>query len=117
MLAVTRGELKNADVRFSDGSACCVVIASRGYPVKYDSGFEITLPAPEPGREIYVAGAKRDGEKLVSSGGRVLGVAATGETLDEAIENAYAYADKVEFENGFCRRDIGARALAAGTGR
>ncbi len=113
MLACTRGELKNADVRFSGDSACCVVIASRGYPTKYDSGFEIGLPEPEPGREIYVAGAKRDGERLLSSGGRVLDVTARGRSLKEAIDAAYEYAGKVKLENAFFRRDIGARALRA----
>jgi phosphoribosylamine--glycine ligase len=113
MLAVTRGELKNADVRFSGGSACCVVIASKGYPVKYESGFDITLPAPEKDRDIYVAGAKEQDGALKSSGGRVLGVVAKADTLEAAVAGAYDYAAKVRFENGFYRRDIGKRALAA----
>lgn len=117
MLAVTHGELKSADVRFSSDSACCVVIASRGYPVKYESGFEITLPQSEPNREIYIAGAKRRGEKLLSSGGRVLGVMARENTLAGAVRSAYEYADRVKLENGYCRRDIGALALAAEAGR
>ena len=114
MWAVTDGKLSEVDVKFSDKSACCVVLASKGYPVKYDNGFEIGLPGPERGREIYVAGAKRaeDG-RLLSQGGRVLGVVAVEDTLEKAVAGAYDYAGKVVFENGFCRNDIGKRALEA----
>ena len=113
MQAVAAGTLDRTPVKFRAGAACCVVIASKGYPKKYESGFEIVLPPPEPDREIYVAGAKRteDG-RLVSAGGRVLGVTAVADTLEQAVKAAYAYADQVEFSNGFFRRDIGQRALS-----
>jgi len=114
MMAVAEERLSEVDVRISDGYACCVILASKGYPVKYESGFEIILPPEQPDSAIYVAGAKRgeDG-KLLSAGGRVMGVTAKGNTLPHAIERAYALADQVVFENGYCRRDIGQRALKA----
>ena len=113
MMATANGTLKDADVRFSNGAACCVIVASKGYPVKYESGFLMELPADSADGFIYVAGAKRDGEKLLSAGGRVLGVTATADTLDTAIKKAYDRVGKVRFENGFYRKDIGARALKA----
>ena len=113
MLAVRGGTLREELVRFSDGAACCVVLASKGYPKKYDTGFAITLPETARGEEIYIAGAKLEDGKLVTSGGRVLGAVATADTLEEAIGRAYALADKITFENAYMRRDIGKRALAA----
>ncbi len=113
MQATTNGTLKDTPVIWKKGHACCVIVASKGYPEKYESGFPITLPACKSGEAIYVAGAKiRDGE-LVSAGGRVLGVTATAGTLSGAIKQAYALTDRVIFENGYCRRDIGQRALQA----
>lgn len=114
MIATANGTLKDADVRFAGNkSACCVVVASKGYPVSYESGFPLELPRPGDGEEIYVAGAKlRDGQ-LISAGGRVLGVTATADTLQGAIDRAYALAGRVSFENGYYRHDIGAKALAA----
>ncbi|MGM9522641.1 MAG: phosphoribosylamine--glycine ligase [Oscillospiraceae bacterium] len=111
MQAVTEGRLGDTEVKFSDKSACCVVLASKGYPVKYESGYDIVLPGPEENREIYVAGAELKDGKLLSHGGRVLGVVAVEKTLKEAIDGAYRYADKVVFDNGFRRSDIGKRAL------
>ncbi len=113
MMATANGTLADAEVRFSDGAACCVIIASKGYPAKYESGFEMVLPEDDRDGFIYVAGAKRDGEKLLSAGGRVLGVTAVAETLDVAIAKAYDRVSKVSFENGYCRSDIGARAMKA----
>ena len=110
MQAVTNGTLADTDVKFSNDSACCVILASKGYPVKYESGFEIVLPETDDGI-IYIAGAKKDGDKLLSAGGRVLGVTATAPTLKEAVDKAYALTAKVKFDNGFCRKDIGRRAL------
>lgn len=110
MQAVTNGTLADTEVKFSNDSACCVILASKGYPVKYESGFEIVLPKTDDGI-IYVAGAKKDGDKLLSAGGRVLGVTATAPTLKEAVDKAYALTAKVKFDNGFCRKDIGRRAL------
>ena len=113
MRAVTEERLGETEVRFSDKSACCVVLASKGYPVKYQSGYEIVLPALGENREIYVAGAETKDGKLLSHGGRVLGCVAVEDTLQKAVEAAYQVADSVIFENGFCRRDIGKRALDA----
>ena len=113
MLAVADGTLENTEVKFSNESACCVVLASEGYPQKYATGFEISLPACDEGEEIYVAGAKREGGKLLTSGGRVLGAVAKGTTLAEAVKKAYALSDKIHFENAYKRKDIGARALKA----
>ncbi|MDO5434974.1 MAG: phosphoribosylamine--glycine ligase [Clostridia bacterium] len=113
MQAVTNGTLKDTEVRFSDGHACCVVLASAGYPVSYGKGFEITIPG-DVAKQVYVAGAALKDGKLVTSGGRVLGVTATADTLEKAVAGAYEAADRITFENRYCRRDIGARALAAG---
>ncbi len=115
MQAVANETLADCKVEWSDGNACCVVIASKGYPVEYKSGFEMVLPQTDAkkGEYIFVAGAKKDGDKLLSAGGRVLGVTATGTNLQNAIDNAYALAKQVKFDNGFMRSDIGQRALKA----
>ena len=113
MKAVSSCTLTEDMVKFSENSACCVILASKGYPQKYESGFELGLPEDSENQFIYVAGAKKDGEKLLSAGGRVLGVTAVAENLPKAIEKAYEHTKKVKFENGFCRSDIGQRALKA----
>lgn len=115
MQAVAAGTLSETEVKFSSGNACCVVIASKGYPVSYKSGYPMVLPDTDAseGEYIFVAGAKKDGDTLLSAGGRVLGVTATGNTLPEAIDRAYALAKQVKFENGYMRSDIGQRALKA----
>ena len=110
MLHISDKKLKDADVRFSNGSACCVVMASDGYPGKYETGYEIKMPAD---KNIYVAGAKLDNGKLLTGGGRVLGVTETAPTLKEAIDKAYETVKEVSFANAFYRKDIGARALKA----
>ncbi len=112
MQSVTNGTLKAEEVKFSDKSACCVVMASSGYPQKYQTGFEIKLPE-NPEGEIYIAGAKLENGKMVTSGGRVLGVTAVSDTLKEAIDKAYGIVMTVNFENAFYRKDIGQRALKA----
>ena len=114
MQATANGTLADVPVRFRDGAACCVIVASKGYPVKYESGFPMTLPPDTKESFIYVAGAKRaeDGT-LLSAGGRVLGVTAVRDDLASAINGAYEMTAKVDFENGFYRHDIGAKALAA----
>ena len=112
MEATAQGKLAETEVKFADKHACCVVLASNGYPKAYQSGYPITIPA-DLDAEVYVAGAKLDAGVLKTSGGRVLGVTAIGDTLEEAIEKAYAQAANVTFENAYCRRDIGARALRA----
>ena len=112
MQATTNGTLAETEVKFSDGHACCVVMASKGYPQSYESGFEITM-SEDVQPWVYVAGAKLSEGKLLTSGGRVLGVTAKGDTLETAIETAYKNVEQVHFDNAFCRRDIGKRALAA----
>lgn len=111
MQATTEGKLSETEVKFSNKSACCVIIASNGYPVKYESGFEMKLPECDENSVIYVAGAKKDNGKLLSAGGRVLGVTAVSDTLEKAVADAYKLTEKVEFSNGFYRHDIGRRAL------
>ena len=113
MLSVADGRLSETEVKFSSGAACCVVLASRGYPQKYLTGYEISLPAPGKNEEIYVAGAKAADGRLFTSGGRVLGAVATANTLAEAVRVAYALSGKIGFENAYKRGDIGARALRA----
>ena len=113
MLAVRNGELTPDMVRFSSASACCVVLASEGYPKKYQTGYEITLPLTRENEEIFLAGAKAEDGKLLTSGGRVLGAVATGATLKEAVAHAYALAGQIRFGNAYMRKDIGKRALAA----
>ncbi len=110
MLHIYDETLDEAEVKFADGSACCVVMASNGYPAKYDTGFEITMPED---KNIYVAGAKLADGKLLTSGGRVLGVTETAPTLEEAIKKAYQTVTEVKFDNAFYRKDIGSRALMA----
>ena len=114
MQATTNGTLAETEVKFSDKSACCVILASAGYPLHYEKGFPITLPDTlAENEEIYIAGAKAQDGALLTSGGRVLGAVATADTLERAIDGAYDLAGRISFENAYCRRDIGARALAA----
>ncbi len=113
MKATSEGKLSETEVKFSEESACCVIVASKGYPVKYESGFPIVLPETDSKSDIFVAGAKSENGKLLSAGGRVLGVTAVSDTLENAIKKAYALTEKVKFENGFFRKDIGQRALKA----
>ena len=112
MQATTSGTLKDVPVEFSTDSACCVVLASNGYPKKYESGFPITM-SEEAAAHTYVAGAKKDGDRLLTAGGRVLGVTAVAPTLEEAVKEAYRLSSEVDFANKYCRSDIGRRALAA----
>lgn len=110
MLKIYDGKLSDAEVKFKDQCAACVVMASNGYPKKYETGFEITMPKD---KNIYVAGAKLNGGKLETSGGRVLGVTETAPTLGEAIDKAYAVVDMIDFANAYYRKDIGRCALMA----
>jgi phosphoribosylamine--glycine ligase len=111
MQATTNGTLKEDMVRFSNKSACCVVMASKGYPEKYETGFEITIPE-DLEDNVFVAGAKLNEGKLLTAGGRVLGAVALGDTLKDAINASYKLAEKIHFENAYYRKDIGKRALA-----
>ena len=113
MQATTNGTLADCEVTFSDKSACCVIMASHGYPEKYDSGFEIDIDSSVED-SVYVAGAKlaEDGT-LLTAGGRVLGVTATAPCLKCAVSAAYDKVTKVGFANAYYRTDIGAKALKA----
>ncbi len=112
MKAVTEERLSEIDVRFSTDHCCCVILASKGYPVSYEKGFPIDIP--EDIRPwVYVAGAKEENGRLLTNGGRVLGVIGRAPTLAQAISTAYERADRITFENKYCRRDIGRRALEA----
>ena len=113
MQATSAGKLSEVPVTFRKDAACCVILASKGYPGAYEGGSPLTLPEEDADSYIYVAGAKQVDGQLVSAGGRVLGVTAVAPTLQEAINKSYALTDRVGFPNGFCRRDIGARALQA----
>ena len=110
MQAVTEGKLAETEVVFSDGAACCVVMASGGYPGSYEKGHEIAIPEGLSA-EVFVAGAALKDGKLVTSGGRVLGVTATADTLVQAVAKSYENVEKIHFEKAFYRRDIGRRAL------
>jgi len=112
MQATTNGTLAQTEVKFSDKSACCVIMASMGYPQKYKSGFELVIE-DEARSCAYVAGAKLNEGKLVTGGGRVIGLTAVADSLDKAIDGAYELVGKVHFENAFYRRDIGKRAMLA----
>ncbi len=110
MMAVQAGRLSEVPVEFSDETAACVVMASGGYPVKYQSGYEITgldEKGQAEGVTVYHAGTKLVDGKFVTAGGRVLGVTATGKTLDEALEKAYAGVEKIHFTDAHYRKDIG----------
>ena len=112
MMATTNGTLSETDVVFEEKNACCVIMASNGYPQSYEKGFEMNIPE-EIADNVYVAGAVEKDGKLVTSGGRVLGATAVAETLPEAINEAYKLVDNIHFDNAFYRKDIGARALKA----
>ncbi len=112
MMAVTDSRLAETEVRFSDKHACCVIVASKGYPEHYEKGFEMTIPE-EIEDKVYVAGAKISDGKLLTNGGRVVGCTAVAGSLEEAIKGAYDVAKKVRFDNAYMRTDIGQRALKA----
>ena len=113
MQATTSGTLDQLKVEFASGAACCVILASGGYPTHYEKGKEIVVTDEEKlkGATVYHAGtALKDGH-LVTSGGRVLGVTCTAPTLSEAVKKAYDAASGITFESVHFRKDIGARAL------
>ncbi|MDR3207326.1 MAG: phosphoribosylamine--glycine ligase [Oscillospiraceae bacterium] len=109
MLAIREERLAAADVRWRSGASCCVVLASGGYPESYQTGYPITgLPADTETLTVFHAGtALSDSGQLVTNGGRVLGVTARADTLDEAIDRAYAAAEPIAFTGRRLRRDIG----------
>ena len=110
MEACIDGTLDQIDLQFEDNAAVCVVLASKGYPVAYEKGFVIHGLENFEGKEGYYcfhAGTKQNGQDIVTNGGRVLGVTATGATLKEARANAYEATKWVDFENKYMRTDIG----------
>lgn len=112
MQAVTNETLIETPVEFSGDSACCVIMASKGYPGSYEKGFEIDIPA-DLANNVFVAGAKLQNGQLVTNGGRVLGCTAVEKNLSRAVSKAYEYVKKIHFGNAFYRKDIGAKALKA----
>ena len=112
MKAVSEERLSDISVEFSDKSACCVIMASDGYPEKYEKGFEIKVNGELDG-DMFIAGAKMSDGKLLTNGGRVLGVTAVADDLKSAVDKAYREIEKVSFENAYYRKDIGKRALEA----
>ncbi len=115
MIAVTEEKLSEIEVKFGKKSACCVVMASKGYPQNYEKGFEISIPESEK-PYVYVAGAELSDDRLVTSGGRVLGVVSVEDELDNAIKSAYNRVSKIKFDNAYYRKDIGKKALLAKKG-
>ncbi|MCI6521716.1 phosphoribosylamine--glycine ligase [bacterium] len=118
MLATTNGTLGETEVKFSSAAAACVILASGGYPVAYEKGKEISGLTEGQLTDagdvtVYHAGTAIQDGKLVTHGGRVLGVTATAPTLEEALRKAYAATDRISFDKMHKRTDIGARALAA----
>ena len=111
MKAVTEEKLSEIDVEFSEESAACVIMASKGYPQSYEKGFEMTIPE-DIENNVYVAGASLKDGKLLTNGGRVLGATAVEGDLKSAVKSAYALVEKIHFDNAFYRKDIGAKALA-----
>ena len=111
MQAVSAERLSECEVRFSEGAACCVVMASEGYPKSYKTGYEITVGDIAANEKVYIAGAKLEDGKVLTAGGRVLGAVATAPCLECAVKQAYGLVDKIHFENAYYRSDIGKRAL------
>ncbi len=113
MLNISKKTLDKVDIKFSNNSACCVIVASGGYPEKYNTGYEIFLEDTIKS-DLYFAGVKLDNNKLVTSGGRVVGVTSVDTSLVKAISNAYSDVSKVHFENSYFRTDIGKGGLKIG---
>ena len=114
MQSTVNGTLADTPVVFDEGAACCVVLASGGYPVSYRSGYPISgLEEAEKTATVFHAGTKLVDGQIVTSGGRVLGVTATAPTLREAVDRAYGAAEKITFTDRHMRHDIGQRALKA----
>ena len=113
LVAACDGVLESFDLRWSDDAAMTVVLAAKGYPGSYEKGTEIKGldAAAETGATVFHAGTKADGEKILAVGGRVLNVTAHAPTIAEAQQRAYAAVDMIDWPDGFCRRDIGWRAI------
>ncbi|MCJ7528727.1 MAG: phosphoribosylamine--glycine ligase [Methyloceanibacter sp.] len=114
LLAVAEGKLSSITLDWHDDVALCVVMAAKGYPGAYAKGSEVKglqAAAADPNVEIFHAGTKRESGRIIADGGRVLGVTARGNTIAEVRSRAYAAVDKIDWPGGFCRRDIGFRAV------
>jgi phosphoribosylamine--glycine ligase len=115
--ATTQSGIDRMRLHWHADAGICVVLAARGYPEAPEKGSVITgldAAADAEGVTLFHAGTAREGGKLVAAGGRVLNVCARGGTLAEARERAYRAIDRIEWPQGFCRRDIGWRALGGG---
>lgn len=115
MQAVTNSTLSDCPVKFGDKNACCVIMASEGYPLSYEKGYPITIPS-ELESTVYVAGAALKDGVLCTSGGRVLGVTEIADTMREAVDGAYKKVENIHFGNAYYRHDIGKKALMAKEG-
>lgn len=113
--AINNETLSDLDIEWDDRACTCVIMASGGYPKSYPKGIEINglTDGQLDGVTVYHAGTKRDGDKLVTSGGRVLGVTALGESIEDALAKSYAGVDKIKFDGAHYRKDIGQKALNA----
>lgn len=113
MIAVREGKLSEDIVKFSKKSACCVVMASGGYPNEYEKGYEIKIGEISDNSIVYIAGAKRKDDKLITNSGRVLGLTAIDDTLEGAVSDAYDNIEKISFKKAYYRKDIGSKALTS----
>ncbi|GAA5345116.1 phosphoribosylamine--glycine ligase [Planifilum fimeticola] len=112
LLATAEGRLEDVEIRWKEEAAVCVVMASEGYPGSYRTGLPVSgLPKPADDRFVFHAGTRREGNRIVTAGGRVLGVTALGSDLAEARNKAYDAVESIRFEGVHFRRDIAARAL------
>ena len=114
LLATAEGRLQGITLDWREEPALCVVMAAKGYPGAYANGTEIKgldVAARDPEVQIFHAGTRRDGARILADGGRVLGVTALGRDIREAQGRAYEAVDKIDWPGGFCRRDIGWRAI------
>lgn len=110
MIATTNCNLDKVKVEFENKSAACIIMASEGYPLEYKKGFAINIPKDIIER-VYFAGVKKENEKLLTNGGRVLGITNIADTLDKAIKLSYEDAKQISFEGAYYRKDIGKKAL------
>lgn len=110
MIATTNGNLDKVKVEFENKSAACIIMANEGYPLEYKKGFAINIPKDIIER-VYFAGVKKENEKLLTNGGRVLGITNIADTLDKAIKLSYEDAKQISFEGAYYRKDIGEKAL------
>ena len=110
MIATTNGNLDKVKVEFENKYAACIIMASEGYPLEYKKGFAINIPKDIIER-VYFAGVKKENEKLLTNGGRVLGITNISDTLDKAIKLSYEDAKQISFEGAYYRKDIGKKAL------